>query len=117
MGMGGKKSQARASCTFVCSKMVQYPQNCFPQSTANASHLFPSPVAAFYQLCPYKTVLFRREIMKIKPFLIITLQRRTIKSCTSENLLIRAIMLLSFLSHLFMRTVITFNLESFISMA
>lgn len=45
------------------------------------------------------------------------LQRRTTKSCSQENLLIRVIMLLGFLSRLFIHTVITFNLESFISIA
>lgn len=114
MGMGRKKNQAGTSCTFVCSKKDHADSvKSFSSINCKSIRLAPASCNGILLLTSSENSLIQKRNYANK----ITsnhhcLQRRTTKSCFQENLLIRVIMLLGFLSHLFIHTVITFNLES-----
>lgn len=119
MGMGRKKSQGRASCTFLCSKKDgSVSAKLFSSINCKCIRLALVSCNGILSLTSSQNSLIQKRNYANK---VISnhhcLQRRTTKSCSQENLLIKVIMLLGFLSHLFIHTVITFNLESFISMA
>lgn len=106
----GEEEQTGKSILHICSK----------KDCSVSAKLFPSIKCKCIRLGPVScngivspTPSQNRKIIQKRNYAnkIIShhhcLQRRTTKSCSQENLLIRIIMLLGFLSHLFVHTVIS----------